>query len=205
MKKTTSAIFLASAVIAGGTVAAKADVLVENFLLRDGVVSPSGGQISFTLNGDGSIAAHLTSLSGSIVGFGFNAPTQFIAEYGFSSPGFQLGQWGDRYGSQLSGIYDPHALVANSSNSVFDLTWTIGGASPPGGSGVPVTYASVLQAISGNTSTTDFFLYTVDEIGNNIRWGASAVPELSTWAMMLLGFTGLGFMAYRRKSAAIAA
>jgi len=27
-----------------------------------------------------------------------------------------------------------------------------------------------------------------------------AVPEPSTWAMMLLGFAGIGFMAYRRKS-----
>lgn len=27
----------------------------------------------------------------------------------------------------------------------------------------------------------------------------SAVPETSTWAMMILGFAGLGFMAYRRK------
>jgi hypothetical protein len=27
-----------------------------------------------------------------------------------------------------------------------------------------------------------------------------AVPELSTWAMMILGFAGVGFMAYRRKS-----
>jgi hypothetical protein len=26
------------------------------------------------------------------------------------------------------------------------------------------------------------------------------VPEPSTWAMMLLGFVGLGFMAYRRKA-----
>lgn len=28
----------------------------------------------------------------------------------------------------------------------------------------------------------------------------TAVPEPSTWAMLLLGFAGLGFMAYRRKS-----
>ena len=28
---------------------------------------------------------------------------------------------------------------------------------------------------------------------------SSAVPEPSTWAMMILGFCGLGFMAYRRK------
>ena len=29
---------------------------------------------------------------------------------------------------------------------------------------------------------------------------STAVPEPSTWAMMILGFVGLGFMAYRRKS-----
>lgn len=28
----------------------------------------------------------------------------------------------------------------------------------------------------------------------------AAVPEPSTWAMLLLGFSGIGFMAYRRKS-----
>ena len=30
--------------------------------------------------------------------------------------------------------------------------------------------------------------------------GVSAVPEPSTWAMMILGFMGVGFLAYRRKS-----
>ena len=28
----------------------------------------------------------------------------------------------------------------------------------------------------------------------------AAVPEPSTWAMMILGFAGVGFMAYRRNS-----
>jgi hypothetical protein len=36
---------------------------------------------------------------------------------------------------------------------------------------------------------------TVDDLG-----ATSAVPEPSTWAMMILGFAGIGFMAYRRKS-----
>jgi hypothetical protein len=27
----------------------------------------------------------------------------------------------------------------------------------------------------------------------------AAVPEPSTWAMMILGFAGVGFLAYRRK------
>jgi hypothetical protein len=33
----------------------------------------------------------------------------------------------------------------------------------------------------------------------------AAVPEPSTWAMMILGFCGVGFMAYRRKNGAISA
>ena len=30
----------------------------------------------------------------------------------------------------------------------------------------------------------------------------TAIPEPSTWAMMLIGFAGLGFLAYRRQSKA---
>jgi hypothetical protein len=33
-----------------------------------------------------------------------------------------------------------------------------------------------------------------------ITFEVAAVPETSTWAMMLLGFAGVGYMAYRRKS-----
>jgi hypothetical protein len=32
---------------------------------------------------------------------------------------------------------------------------------------------------------------------------AGAVPEPSTWAMLILGFFGVGFMAYRRKGQAV--
>jgi len=32
-----------------------------------------------------------------------------------------------------------------------------------------------------------------------ISQAVAAVPELSTWAMMIMGFVGVGFMAYRRK------
>jgi hypothetical protein len=35
---------------------------------------------------------------------------------------------------------------------------------------------------------------------DNVVFGIGAVPEPSTWALMILGFAGVGFMAYRRKS-----
>jgi hypothetical protein len=37
-------------------------------------------------------------------------------------------------------------------------------------------------------------------IGGFAQSFPGAVPEPSTWAMMLLGFAGIGFMAYRRKN-----
>jgi hypothetical protein len=40
---------------------------------------------------------------------------------------------------------------------------------------------------------------TGDNIGDPGVWAIAAVPEPSTWAMMILGFCGLGFMTYRRK------
>ena len=45
----------------------------------------------------------------------------------------------------------------------------------------------------------------VDDV-RYVNAGSSAVPELATWAMMLLGFAGLGFVGYRtsRKSAVLA-
>jgi hypothetical protein len=40
-----------------------------------------------------------------------------------------------------------------------------------------------------------------DNYGGTLgTFNISAVPEPSTWAMMILGFTGVGFMAYRRQS-----
>jgi PEP-CTERM motif len=55
-------------------------------------------------------------------------------------------------------------------------------------------------SLSGASSVSG---YEVD--GGNFRLIASgsltsAVPEPSTWVMMILGFAGVGFMAYRRKS-----
>jgi CHRD domain/PEP-CTERM motif len=43
-------------------------------------------------------------------------------------------------------------------------------------------------------------IHTTVNPGGEIRGFLHAVPEPSTWAMLLLGFAGLGFMAYRRKN-----
>jgi len=35
-----------------------------------------------------------------------------------------------------------------------------------------------------------------------LTWIPCRVPEPSTWAMLFLGFAGIGFMSYRRKNKA---
>jgi hypothetical protein len=42
------------------------------------------------------------------------------------------------------------------------------------------------------------------EVIDNINFTVAPVPEPSTWAMMILGFAGVGFMAYRRRAQAAA-
>jgi hypothetical protein len=74
--------------------------------------------------------------------------------------------------------------------------------------------SNVLTSITGNDSNSNprlsFFFSGGNETyrlapgnsDNSIFAGTvaiSAVPEPSTWAMMILGFLGVGFMAYRRK------
>jgi hypothetical protein len=68
------------------------------------------------------------------------------------------------------GLLDTNADI---SKITFDLT------SAPSGPNGPIL---------------EFGIAAVDLTGS-----VSGVPEPSTWAMMILGFCGLGFMAYRRK------
>jgi hypothetical protein len=55
-------------------------------------------------------------------------------------------------------------------------------------------YAADFFGLSGQQffSAGQIETFTISEV--------SAVPEPSTWAMLILGFAGVGFMAYRRKS-----
>jgi hypothetical protein len=54
---------------------------------------------------------------------------------------------------------------------------------------------------------TDATLQIFVSVPDGFSLTTSAVPEPSTWAMMILGFAGIGFMAYRKKNpgAALAA
>jgi hypothetical protein len=72
----------------------------------------------------------------------------------------------------------------------------------------PPTDAGILNNVTASFTTTGPFTFVISDAlaaasGNDFAIDdlvISPVPEASTWAMMLLGFAGIGFMAYRRKN-----
>jgi hypothetical protein len=181
-----SLVFLSLCGLMSGIISAapaRADLLTADFTIDNGNPSASGGEITFVLNGDGTISADLIStLAGAFQGFGFDSVGVNLPESNFAptTPDNTYG-WSDFYGYHASGFY--------CSSCGTSETWTIG---------TPGEFTSVFQALGGNNASTDFFLYSQ----NGDQWGAdaaSAVPEGSTWAMMLLGFAGLGFVGYRQR------
>ena len=64
------------------------------------------------------------------------------------------------------------------------------------------TVASAEPVLLAGLSAGDAYLniHTTNFGGGEIRGFLTAVPEPSTWAMLILGFAGIGYMAYRRKS-----
>ena len=94
------------------------------------------------------------------------------------------------------GTYD-HTFdltLASSYNAAFLNSAQIGG-------NVSTAEAALLNALNDGTAYLN--IHTNEFPSGEIRGFFAltvAVPEPSTWAMMILGFTGVGYMAYRRKS-----
>jgi hypothetical protein len=83
--------------------------------------------------------------------------------------------------------------------------------------GVTVAHSATLNLSTSPTFLASGYSGLVDEVHvrtnqpgywvmDDVTYVASAVPEPPTWAMMILGFAGVGYMTYRRrKVAALAA
>ena len=69
------------------------------------------------------------------------------------------------------------------------------GANTPGG----LWAIAFGNGVTGNSNTL-FFADGINGEANGLFGSITAVPEPSSWALLILGFAGVGFMAYRRKS-----
>ncbi|HVP56104.1 MAG TPA: PEP-CTERM sorting domain-containing protein [Candidatus Eisenbacteria bacterium] len=146
---------------------------------------PAVGQVIFTLNGNGTIAASLTSYGpDTIVGFGFNSVAANLPESGFNptAPDNPFG-WIDSFGYQPSGFLCSACGLQES--------WIIGN---------PGDYTSVYQVLGGGSqSSVDFFL--LDSASG--QWGGmaqpySVIPEPGSLALLGSGVLGIAGMIRRK-------
>jgi hypothetical protein len=98
-----------------------------------------------------------------------------------------------------TGLYQIDVLYNSNSNTDYNPFEGAGPSTSFNSFGGALSFAGDYYNLHGNGSLAT----TLDTFSTN-QYGAgtftvTAVPEASTWAMMVLGFGGVGFMAYRRK------
>jgi small ligand-binding sensory domain FIST len=86
-----------------------------------------------------------------------------------------------------------NALTANATQLLFNFSDSSGVDFFIAGPSVFDNYYQTQVIVDGT-------LVSKTVTGNVAIAAVTAVPEPSTWAMMILGFAGIGFMAYRRKT-----
>jgi PEP-CTERM motif len=152
------------------------------------LTDPGGGPITFTGVGiNGTIGSN---------SYSYNAPTTVGGPF-TPNPG------------NFPGTYNFEGTCANDTSGKI-----CGGPYEFTANGATTTHPFVLGAPLGHgLFPTDNIAFVADlsisgSCGNFsctagtglVGSSVSAVPEPSTWAMMILGFAGIGFMAYRRKN-----
>jgi hypothetical protein len=90
---------------------------------------------------------------------------------------------------------DAFALLSNGATL---LTFNLSGADATTVTTSPTSF-SLTDATITNVSIHPGAIGLQFDAFASVESFTAAVPEPSTWAMMILGFVGLGFMAYRRK------
>jgi hypothetical protein len=152
-------------------------------------------------------------------GWTFNSPGTYLAEQ-TNNQGVPTGNGAlllnenGGVGTTVVGLvagqkYDISLLLSGDNRPgqsyVFNISmgansWSTAGVdgNPGSNPGTTENYVFTATGTSETLTLSQSSLTQASPIIDNIS--IAAVPEPSTWAMMLLGFFGLGFMAYRRKN-----
>jgi hypothetical protein len=117
---------------------------------------------------------------------------------------FFLAKENDTY----TGVFDLRILFsapAGTSPNPATIVANLSGMVTGNGSNVFIDFPSLTSfTYDGGTFTLALNDVAISVLGTvpvtGLITAVAAVPEPSTWAMMILGFMGVGFMAYRRKN-----
>jgi PEP-CTERM motif len=220
MKRTTAmgiaALVVSASTVLGGLRAAEAVTydLTQNGSAVFGAGSGPYGSVAVTDNGNGTLSITETLNSNydfnrnnngqhQALSFDLSASTIMISSLttGFTVNGGSLASsvWTVTSGglnNTPEGTFDYAIVAPTAVNNPGPLTFTISDAADN------LTLSSLGFSVANNGDHIYFSSDLANAAGTTGGVGAlaSAVPEPSTWAMMMLGFAGVGFMAYRRKS-----
>ena len=155
------------------------------------------GGVGYATEWSGGSVINLGGLPGSTtIALSINDAGQVVGESVVGGFGYAT-EWSGGNVINLGGLPGSYFSGASSINNVGQVV----GYSEVGG----ITYAaewsggSVINLGSLASARTDSFAYAINDAGQVVGYSLlSTVPESSTWAMMLLGFAGLGLAGYRR-------
>jgi hypothetical protein len=166
----------------------------------DGIAPIAGLPVSGTLSFDSTALQALSPNSSEQI---YAGPASFTATVGskpytyiYTSPSVENFYLSDANYSLTSQYFEADALLGNSVTMGLDSSSStkslFGSSADPG-------------SFFGHSIEGEFFLssniLSGPKLVFDVTMNVSAVPEPSTWAMMILGFLGVGFMAYRKKDA----
>jgi hypothetical protein len=102
------------------------------------------------------------------------------------------------FGTDISGLFAAGDVTITLTDSLGTTTQTIFNATTTSFLGFVSDGTITSLSIEAVQSASGFLWPTVDNL-TLAQAGISAVPEPATWAMMILGFFGVGYMTYRRR------
>jgi hypothetical protein len=141
---------------------------------------------TLTQNGHGTlISAALSNTLGQIAQFGFNA---FNAHDGAMAAAAQLAIWALEYNLPVTNF--ANLTIQTDFNTLMHTLWVDTGQ-----------LARTIVAEGNWPANTSLSQQMLLGLMPPQGGAAPAVPESSTWAMMIVGFLGVGFLAYRRRTA----
>jgi hypothetical protein len=159
------------------------------------IVGPNASNVPLLVDSHASfIASNLVYGSGS--SFVLSVDYNTIAYAGFGSSGLVIQQATGLISGLSNDLSITQTLTEQSNTEIFVhmfVVSTIAGQTDESSS----VFLDPIFSIDPNfLGANDYTIETSSGIGNS---NISAVPEPSTWTMMILGFAGIGFSAYRRK------
>jgi hypothetical protein len=184
--------------------------IVTGFTSWMGVANPSGAyanelgnRMSFGLGiiGSGGTEFSISQLS-------FTAASSDPANglgfaFGTGSYSYSTSYIGVLYGANgVLGGGDDTFITSGPNTQLVDAIFGRGSGNSYAAYCSPCTVAeeqAAIDAAAAGPSYTFTGTYSIDGASGSGTFNVAAVPEPSTWAMMILGFMGVGFMAYRKK------